>query len=155
MKAFTDFIYDKLVLGGTFDRIHDGHRLLFSIAFSFSKEVTIGLTTDYYLKQYPKSIAPESIYPYGVRKRKLTLYFNQKGWHNYKIVPIRHPFGVAHSEYFNAIIGTEETLRSIIKINEFRRKKGENELDIVVIPQVYSEDGELVSSSTLRLNEKK
>ncbi|MFB6254460.1 MAG: adenylyltransferase/cytidyltransferase family protein, partial [Halobacteriaceae archaeon] len=35
----------QVALGGTFDPIHDGHRKLFSKAFSLG-DVTVGLTSD-------------------------------------------------------------------------------------------------------------
>jgi pantetheine-phosphate adenylyltransferase len=139
------------VLGGTFDRIHEGHRLLFSIAFTICKKVTIGLTTRFYLVKYPKSIKPEEVFSYSERKKSLIKLFNENNWTNYRIVPIRHPFGVAHSEKFDAIIGTEETLNSILKINEYRSSSNQNDLKIIIIPKVFSGDGEIVSSSNLRL----
>ena len=38
--------YNKVCLGGTFDRIHIGHEKLLKIAFEVGEDVIIGLTSD-------------------------------------------------------------------------------------------------------------
>ncbi|OLS21964.1 MAG: Phosphopantetheine adenylyltransferase [Candidatus Heimdallarchaeota archaeon LC_3] len=150
LRSNNDIIFDKIVLGGTFDRIHKGHLLLFHIAFTLSKEVTIGLTSEFYLNKYPKKIAPKIIFSYNKRKNQLIQLFDENQWRNYRVIPIRHPYGLAHIEDFDAIIGSEETLSSIIKINDYRFRSSLNKLKIIIIPKSLSDEGEIYSSSTLR-----
>ncbi|MCP4760245.1 MAG: adenylyltransferase/cytidyltransferase family protein, partial [archaeon] len=38
-------------LGGTFDHLHNGHKLLIETAFKLGKKVVIGLATDNLLKE--------------------------------------------------------------------------------------------------------
>ena len=118
MSNKKDILFNRIVLGGTFDRMHEGHKLLFNIAFSVCQEVTIGLTTKYYLSKYPKSVKPERIFSYRKRKENLIILFNKNNWSNYRIVPIRHPYGVAHSENFDAKLKETITAERFLEIRE-------------------------------------
>ena len=47
-------IFNHAVIGGTFDKLHEGHTLLIKTACTVAKSVSIGLTSTAYLKKYPK-----------------------------------------------------------------------------------------------------
>ena len=38
--------YDKVAVGGTFDKFHDGHKKLLSTAFEIGNQIEIGVTSD-------------------------------------------------------------------------------------------------------------
>lgn len=150
-NSFTKYQY--VVLGGTFDRIHPGHLLLLEIAFAIGEHITIGLTSTRYLEKYPKKTAPEKIYSYNYRQQQLMQLLESYHYQNFLIVPIDHPFGVAHIQNFDAIVVTEETLKSGNAINQYRIKHNRSALKIVVVPNVLLESGKAYSSSAIRIQE--
>ena len=58
----TDKIYQNVVLGGTFDRIHAGHKILLTTSLlRCSKEITIGITDGPDMMR--KKVLPELMQP--------------------------------------------------------------------------------------------
>ncbi|MHA2364130.1 MAG: pantetheine-phosphate adenylyltransferase [Candidatus Hodarchaeales archaeon] len=144
--------FNWIVLGGTFDKLHDGHLLLLSTAFKLSKGVSIGLTSSTYLEKYPKK-HKDKIFPYSFRLSQLISYLSKHQFVNYHIFPIDHPWGpTAKSALFDAIVVSEETLPTVIKINESRKKNGLAALVPIIIPGALSRTGEYLSSTKIRYN---
>lgn len=139
----------KVALGGTFDPIHDGHRELFERAFELG-DVTVGLTSD--------SLAPRTrhedriVRSYDERKRNLDAELGRYAAEydrNYEIVKLREPTGVATEEQFDALVVSPETEVGGNRINELRRERGYDSLDIEVVDHVFAEDGERISSTRI------
>lgn len=60
-------VYDEVALGGTFDHIHDGHRLLLGVACLLcERKITVGLSDGPLLE---KKVLKELIQPFEERKR--------------------------------------------------------------------------------------
>ena len=144
--------YSNIVLGGTFDRLHDGHFLLLKTAGTVANTISIGLTTTKYLNQYIKSYN-DKIYPYDKRLNNLMNFLNKINLDfNYYIFPIDHPWDnfSAKNPNLDAIITSEETLSSVSLINTARTKNSLNELECVVISGAVTTDGDYLSSTKLR-----
>jgi len=144
--------YKHVVLGGTFDRLHDGHISYLRTAFENSDRVTIGLTTD---KLHRDKELKQIIQPYDTRKKELfkTIKAN---WTRVPvpILPIDDIFGPSISDHtIDAIVVTDITLNNGKKINAEREKRGLNELSVIICPIVNAQDNQVLSSSRVRRGE--
>lgn len=138
--------YRKVAVGGTFDKFHDGHKKLLATAFELGDAVEIGVTSDAFggLKGDIDSCKE--------RIGNLKSYFSDKS--NFHIMSLDDPYGTTiFDEDFDAIVVSEETEPTAVKINEIRDSKGMNLLDIVVISFVLAEDGTPISSTRIRSGE--
>jgi pantetheine-phosphate adenylyltransferase len=142
--------YDKVIIGGTFDRFHIGHEAFLDKAFHSAKKIIIGLTTSVMLK---KIVRQDSIWAFKERK-KIVENFVKKYKKEFSIIPIEDIFGPAiEIEDLDAIIATEETKHTCERINQIRKRKGFKPLEIILVPFVYAEDCKIISSSRIRNGE--
>ncbi|MGC8630935.1 MAG: phosphopantetheine adenylyltransferase [Thermoprotei archaeon] len=140
--------FDRVVIGGTFDYLHKGHRFLLGIAFIVGNNVTIGLTTDDFAKKN-KVLANN----YSSRRLALINFLNGAGFNGrYSIVPISDPIGPAIDD-FDAIIVSEESFKGAQLVDEARTEKGKKKLIKVVVPMVLAYDKKPISSTRIRLGE--
>ncbi|MEE1151327.1 MAG: phosphopantetheine adenylyltransferase [Methanobrevibacter sp.] len=138
--------YNKVAVGGTFDKFHDGHKKLLSTAFEIGNQIEIGVTSDEFggLKGDIDSCK--------VRMSNLKSFFSDKS--NFVVVPLEDPYGTTiYDERIEAIVVSEETEPTAVEINEIRVSKGMKPLDIVVVSFVLAYDGTPISSTRIRRGE--
>ncbi|KAJ1527141.1 hypothetical protein ONE63_008674 [Megalurothrips usitatus] len=150
-------MYDNVVLGGTFDRLHAGHKILLSEAvLRCRRKLTVGVTDESMLKS---KCLTELI---GACHQRMSdvLEFLQDIDPNieYDVVPISDPFGPTIVEpSFEMIVVSDETLRGGLKINEIRTEKSMKPLVVHSVNLLESankqeqEEEDKVSSGNLRL----
>jgi pantetheine-phosphate adenylyltransferase len=138
----------KVMVGGTFDPLHDGHKRLLSRSFDLAGPdgyVLIGLTSDSFAS---RKIHP--IRPFASRKQDLErfirTYIRSTGW---EIETLDDRYGSAIDAEFDALIVSEETLPVAVEINKLRREKGKKKVDIHQISCVLAEDGHWISSTRI------
>lgn len=140
--------YRKVVVGGTFDRLHLGHKALLRKAFEVGKYVYVGLTSDEMIKNKPHA---EKILPYWRRLECLLKFFEVNGYSNYRVIKINTAIGFADRiKSLEAIVVSEETYKGALIVNRAREEKGLPPLDIVTIAIVRSKIGPKISSSLIR-----
>jgi cytidyltransferase-like protein len=147
--------YKHVILGGTFDHLHKGHKALIDKALAIGKKVTIGIATE---KLYKDKFLSETIEPFNVRKKNITDYIN---YHlnndRAKMVKIisfsEFTGGVDKQPDIDAIVVSNKTFLNAIKINELRKKNQLKPLMIVIVEDVLAEDGKLISSERIRAGE--
>ncbi len=140
--------YGKVVVGGTFDRLHLGHKALLRKAFEVGRKVYIGLTSDEMIRDKSYS---EKILPYDLRLRDLLKFLDVNGYRDYRIIKIQTAIGFADSiRSLEAIVVSEETFKGALIVNRARLEKGLRPLAIIKIPLIRSYIGSRISSTLIR-----
>lgn len=142
------FRFQKVVIGGTFDLLHLGHKKLLQTAFTEGKFVSIGLTTDTF------NIARDkyTFQNFPQRKRQLSSYLNTAGFTNrYKIIPINDIYGNSHTDQqLEAIVVTSETDKNSKLINQKRLATNLPQLTIITTPHQLDQSAQIISSTRIR-----
>ncbi|WP_224335826.1 phosphopantetheine adenylyltransferase [Haloprofundus halobius] len=138
-----------VALGGTFDPVHDGHRALFERAFEIG-DLTVGLTSD--------ELAPQTrheeryVRSFEDRKRDLVAELEPLAAEydrEFEVRELSEPTGIATEPGFDVLIVSPETERGGEKVNEIRKGRGLDPLDIEVVDHVAAADGERISSTRI------
>ncbi len=144
--------FNTVLVGGTFDEFHKGHRALILKAFDVGERVLIGLSSDQLARELQKK---HEVSLYESRLRELRNFLRKQGvLDRAKIVPLDTPYGVTLSTTIaDALIVSKETEPVGETINEKRRASGLRPLELVVIDMVPAEDTVPISSTRIRRRE--
>ena len=126
-------LYEHVVLGGTFDRLHAGHKILLTAALlRCSSKLTVGVTGAQLLKN---KILPELITPIHERIAGVQDFSHSvRSQVECNAVEIHDPFGPAIIlPELECIVGSEETEKGCLAINAKRKEQNLSELDIHLI----------------------
>jgi len=152
-----DKMYSHVVLGGTFDRIHPGHKILLTSALMrCSSSLTVGVTGPTMLASKTLS---ELILPVEERVEGVKEFIKEiDDGVEYKVVEITDPFGPSIVDpLLECIVGSEETEKGCKAVNQKRKENELSQLDIHIISLVKDNsrqsehEEEKVSSSTGRV----
>lgn len=138
----------KVALGGTFDPLHEGHKRLIRKAFSISKNVIFGVTSDEMARKRLRNVLP-----YKVRVKNLKDYIKRNYGVEVDVVKIDDPYGKTLEEDFDYIVVSPETYKTAKEINELRRKLGKKPITIVMVDFVKAYDGEPISATRIKNGE--
>ncbi len=144
--------FRKVILGGSFDKLHKGHKFLLKSALKISKKIKIGLVKDEILQDKPFSYQIEK---FNIRKNKVISFLSELDKNiRIDIVPISDPYGPSIEEYdITDIVVTEETVPRAVKINKIRTSRNLPKLRIHVVRLLLAEDGRVIRSSRIRAGE--
>lgn len=145
-------MYNHAILGGTFDRLHIGHKQLLETAFMSSQKVTLGLTTKILHKD---KVLSEIIENYHVREKNLKEYISSLRYANkLEIIPLTDIFGNALIEKdIDAIFVTDAGIKNTTIINSERLNLGFEEIKVITVPLLLGPDNNVISSTRIRSGE--
>ena len=140
--------YRTVATGGTFDRLHEGHKALLSKSFEAGEKVVIGVTSDAFALKEGKR--PEQ--SYRERVKALRDYIRHEfPSHPYLISKLDDYFGpgIASGEV-EAIVVSSETAKRVDLANRLRAAKGFPPLEVITVSFVLARDGKPISSTRIR-----
>ena len=143
----------QVVLGGTFDPVHDGHRALFTRAFELG-DVTVGLTSDDLANQ--SRYRDRYVRPFEARRadlREELAGFAEEYDRSFEVRRLDSPTGIAVEPGFDVLIVSPETREGGERINEIREERGLDSLELEVVPHERAEDGGIISSTRITRGE--
>lgn len=143
--------HNHVALGGTFDLLHKGHEAVLQKAFTISKFVTIGITTDKFCNQSAKAPCENQ----ALRHQKLLSFLKSKNWiKRAKIIWLSDIYGnTLKDKSVEAVVVSHETRKGANQVNAERLKHKLKRLAIVTVPQVLAYDKKPVSSGRIRTGE--
>lgn len=139
----------KVAVGGTFQPLHDGHKLLLRTAYGLGGDVDLGLTSD----RMSRSARIRDVEPYAERERRLRDWIRKSLGVEPHIVKLEDPYGSALTEDYDFIVVSPETHPVAAKINQLRKEKGLKPIAIVRVDYVLAEDGKPISSTRIARGE--
>ncbi|XP_041979056.1 bifunctional coenzyme A synthase isoform X2 [Aricia agestis] len=148
--------FEYVALGGTFDRLHNGHKILLSQAvLRATKHVTVGVTDVNMIKS---KILWELIEPVERRIANVLEFLTDINPDlEYHVLPIQDLYGPTKDDpRYQLIVVSEETQRGAVKINEKRKENGLNPLETYTISLAADQkrspiEEDKVSSSNQRI----
>lgn len=149
MKSTINPNKKKVVLGGTFDVLHEGHKALLKRALSLGDTLLIGLTSD----RMAGLRRNRKVRSFQERKEDLEKFIENFSIPA-KIIMINDEFGPTLKEDFDYIVVSPETYKNAALINEERQKIGKKPIEIVKVDFILDGDGEPLSATKI-LEDKK
>lgn len=130
--------FARVAVGGTFDHIHAGHKILLTMtALLASESVVVGVTDDAMLttKKYREYIAPTE-----KRIQAVEAYIDTvRHGITHQVVPISDPFGPTITDpSIQALVCSRETLKGGDAVNTERAKRDFPPLDLRIIDVISS-----------------
>lgn len=141
------------VVGGTFDRLHPGHKKYLEETFEYSEKVSIGLTSDGYISRSKTKELKELILPYYERRRGIGNYLEEKGYsERSRVFEIDDELGdtLTNESYDAIFVAEEKGVETAGKINARRQDVGLKPLEIAEIQPLLGADNERLSSTKIR-----
>jgi inosine/xanthosine triphosphatase len=138
----------KVAIGGTFNVLHRGHRVLLETAFSRGLDVIVGITSDDFARDRKSKHIP-----LDERRKKLEEYLSSN-FDRWEVDVLEDPMGpTASEEDIGILIVSPDTHAMGEMINEVRVKNGFKPMELVRVNHVLAEDYLPISSTRILAGE--
>ncbi|KAG1177583.1 hypothetical protein G6F70_003923 [Rhizopus microsporus] len=136
-------IFQRVAVGGTFDHLHAGHKILLTMTALLSdKSMVVGVTDDCMLQ---KKKHKDLIAPTMKRVKVVQEYLHSvKRGIQYEVVPITDPFGPTVTDpTIDGLVVSKETLKGGELVNNERDMRGYPPLELRIIDVISSESNSI------------
>lgn len=142
--------YEQVVLGGTFDRLHAGHRLLLAVAaITATSQLWVGITDDAMVASKKRR---ELLQPYAARCVQVEQYIHaihpKLSVQTVALCDPAAPTPAHEMPQLHAIVVSHETVQGAVDINTYRVEHGHAPLAVVEVGLVGLRGGGGKLSST-------
>ena len=145
--------FETVAVGGTFDELHKGHKMLLKKAFQVSEHVFVGLSSDEFVTKMNK---PHKTASYTERLDVLTYFLVKSKYKNrFEISPLHNSYGftLCKDKNIDALIVSQETVKTGEIINKKRVEADLPPLHIIQIDLVPADNKKPISTTCIRTNE--
>jgi len=147
----------RVVVGGTFDPLHDGHKQLLRKAYELSDdgngngkgEIVIGITSD----RMAEATKARLVLPYKVRAANIAQYMYREYQVRVRTVELDNRYGVTLDEDVDYIVISPETYDVAVEINKLRKERGKEPIEIIKVEHTKAEDGKPIASRRIKAGE--
>lgn len=145
-------LQELVAVGGTFDRLHQGHKVLLSCAAAIAtKGLVVGISGEPLLRE---KAAATYLQSWGERARAVAAFLAlQRPDLTLRLEELQDAFGPSLWPQLGALVVSAETEAGGHAVNEKRRALQRRPVQLLVVPLVQSNQGEKLSSSALRLED--
>ncbi|KAH0830628.1 hypothetical protein J3R83DRAFT_2083 [Lanmaoa asiatica] len=135
--------YPVVALGGTFDHLHAGHKILLSMAaWIATRKVIVGITVDALLKNKSNPHLLESSHTRADKTRSFLTLFRPDL--EYELIDLQDVCGpTAYDPDIQAVVVSKETLSGAAAIDKERARKGLPTLQTFIIDVISSDSSKL------------
>ncbi|MFB6115161.1 MAG: pantetheine-phosphate adenylyltransferase [Candidatus Nanohalobium sp.] len=140
---------EHLIVGGSWDHFHSGHRYILEAAAERGKKIDVGISSDEMLRE---KLGHKPTHSFEQRKGNVEDFLESLGVEDFRTIELNGIYGNAVEEG-DVLIVTPETEKNGRKINAKREELGKDKLELEVIKKLEAFDGEVISSTRIRNNE--
>jgi cytidyltransferase-like protein len=144
--------FKTVAVGGTFDKLHKGHKALLMKTFEVGEHVFIGLCTDKFIQSMGK---PHATASYERRLEELKVFLNKQNvLDRTEIIPLNDVYGnTLANGSVEALVVSKETESTAFMINKKREEANLPPLQIIRIDMVDAENHSPISTTRIRSGE--
>lgn len=135
----------KIAVGGTFQPLHDGHKLLLRTAYGMGGNVDIGITSD----NMATGKRTRDVDTFEHREKAVRDWVRKEFGIEPHIMKIDDPYGKTLTEAYDYIVVSPETYSTAVRINQIRKERGMKPIAVVRVDYVLAEDGKPISSTRI------
>jgi cytidyltransferase-like protein len=140
---------DHLIVGGSWDHFHSGHRYIILTAYEKGEKIDIGISSDEMLRE-KLGEKPEN--SFEERKNNVKSFLKGLGHKNFNSIELNGIYGNAVEEGETLLV-TPETKKNGRKINLKREELGREKLELETVEKLKTLDGSIISSTEIRKGE--
>jgi pantetheine-phosphate adenylyltransferase len=140
---------ENLIVGGSWDHFHSGHRYILEAAVERSERIDVGISSDDMLRE---KLGHKPKHEFQERKENVENFLESLGVEDFRTLELNGIYGNAVEEG-DVLIVTPETEKNGRKINAKREKLGREKLELELIKKLEASDGEVISSTRIRKGE--